>query len=159
MTTAIHADDLGKLYLIGQSNYTPTLRERLNNVITSPLRRRDPSIIQQSSSKPFWALRDVSFDIEHGASIGLIGHNGSGKSTLLKLLARIMRPTEGRLRVNGRLGSLLEVGIGFHPELSGRENVYLSGSIFRYGAISRYADQVLLIGYVSPLGIFGLHPS
>src|SRR5258705_10683105 len=77
----------------------------------------------------FWAVRDVSFEVERGEALGIIGHNGAGKSTILKLLSNITTPTEGEIRINGRLAALIEVGSGFHPELTGRENVYLSGSI------------------------------
>src|SRR5207302_7101365 len=92
-----------------------------------------------------WALRDVSFEVAHGDVIGLIGSNGSGKSTLLKLLTRITEPTEGSARLRGRVGSLLEVGTGFHPELTGRENVYLNGAILgmRRGEIKRRFDEIV----------------
>src|SRR5215213_1635589 len=80
-------------------------------------------------SEQFWALRDVSFEVERGEALGIIGHNGAGKSTILKLLSRITAPTSGEMRIRGRLSALIEVGSGFHPELTGRENVYLSGSI------------------------------
>src|SRR5215216_2772484 len=80
-------------------------------------------------SEDFWALREVSFEVERGEALGIIGHNGAGKSTILKLLSRITAPTSGQIRIRGRLSALIEVGSGFHPELTGRENVYLSGSI------------------------------
>jgi len=77
----------------------------------------------------FWAVRDVSFDVERGEALGIIGHNGAGKSTILKLLSNITTPTDGEIRINGRLAALIEVGSGFHPELTGRENIYLNGAI------------------------------
>src|SRR6476620_5796756 len=93
------------------------------NVLTRTLQRL------RSRSEEFWALRDVSFQVKRGEALGIIGHNGAGKSTILKLIANITVPTAGEIRINGRLSALIEVGSGFHPELSGRENVYLSGSI------------------------------
>ncbi|MEN6355784.1 MAG: ABC transporter ATP-binding protein [Armatimonadota bacterium] len=86
-------------------------------------------IVRREKRKDFWALEDVSFDVEQGEAIGIIGHNGAGKSTMLKLLTRIMQPTSGRIRTRGRVSALIEVGAGFHPEMTGRENVYLNGSI------------------------------
>jgi ABC-type polysaccharide/polyol phosphate transport system ATPase subunit len=107
--------------------------ERNRSLKSAVMRRRT------SAYEEFWAVRDVSFELERGTTLGLIGRNGSGKSTLLKTLARILHPDEGRITMNGRVASLLEVGSGFHPELSGRENIYLNGSIL--GMKKREIDE------------------
>jgi lipopolysaccharide transport system ATP-binding protein len=125
-TTAIEVKDLGKLYRIGgTSNSYRTLRESLVNMVSRPLKRLKGG----SQDTTIWALRDVSFDVTQGQVLGVIGRNGAGKSTLLKILSRITEPTEGYVQIRGRVGSLLEVGTGFHPELSGRENIQLNGAI------------------------------
>jgi lipopolysaccharide transport system ATP-binding protein len=124
MAAAIAIDGLSKRYRIGEYHAAyGTLRESL----TRWLKR--PSLHAHHEKHQIWALRDVSFDVDEGEVIGLIGSNGAGKSTLLKLLTRITSPTEGRAVLRGRVGSLLEVGTGFHPELTGRENIFLNGSI------------------------------
>lgn len=126
MAPIIKVQGLGKQYRIGTpgSAYS-TLREVLTTKLRSPLslQRNKPR------DQKIWALRDVSFEVNPGEVVGIIGRNGSGKSTLLKILSRITEPTTGRVELYGRIGSLLEVGTGFHPELTGRENVYLNGSI------------------------------
>ncbi|MGH9368298.1 MAG: ABC transporter ATP-binding protein, partial [Thermoanaerobaculia bacterium] len=129
---AVRARGLGKKYRIGGRKRIryKTLRESLAGLAGAPLRflRRDGD---RSGSKveTFWALKDVSFDVSAGEVIGIIGRNGAGKSTLLKILSRITEPTEGSAQIHGRVGSLLEVGVGFHAELTGRENLYLNGAI------------------------------
>jgi lipopolysaccharide transport system ATP-binding protein len=120
---AIRIENLGKRYRIGERNRQRSLRDVLARIASRD--RHSPA----SEHQHIWALRGVSFDIPHGQVTGIIGRNGAGKSTLLKILSRITRPTEGRAEVWGKVGSLLEVGTGFHPELTGRENVYLNGSI------------------------------
>jgi lipopolysaccharide transport system ATP-binding protein len=125
--TAISATGLSKRYRIGQfdTGYG-TLRESIVHLARRATGRehRNPD-----AERDIWALKDVSFEVDEGAAVGVIGRNGAGKSTLLKILTRITTPTEGRAHIRGRVGSLLEVGTGFHPELTGRENVYLNGSI------------------------------
>ena len=151
---AIRAADLGKRYLLrqraggGYKNYT-ALRDVLASAAMAPLRRlqgRGPT----DTREEFWALRDVSFDIQQGEAVGVIGRNGAGKSTLLKLLSRITEPTTGRIELEGKVASLLEVGTGFHPELTGRENVYLNGTILgmRRAEIRKKFDEIVAFAEV-----------
>jgi lipopolysaccharide transport system ATP-binding protein len=125
---AIRVEHLGKQYRLGgqQVRYA-TFREALVNAANAPLRWLNGN--RSSKNNTFWALDDVSFEVKHGEAVGIIGRNGAGKSTLLKVLSRITSPTRGRVDIYGRVGSLLEVGTGFHPELTGRENIYLNGAI------------------------------
>jgi lipopolysaccharide transport system ATP-binding protein len=124
----IRAEGLSKRYRRGLTDSPETLRDVLTRVISSPL-----AAMRRPTQEYFWALRDVGLEVRHGEVLGLIGRNGAGKTTLLKVLSRITRPTTGRAEIHGRVRSLLEVGTGFHGELSGRENTYLSGSILGMG--------------------------
>src|SRR2546426_9521251 len=121
----IHVEALSKRYRIGQREApSGQLREVLGRALRSPL-----SVFRRPARETFWALRDVSLDVRQGEVLGLIGRNGAGKTTLLKILSRITRPTSGWAEIRGNVGSLLEVGTGFHPDLTGRENTYLNGTI------------------------------
>jgi lipopolysaccharide transport system ATP-binding protein len=143
---AIVAEQLGKQYRVEQRERYVALRDVLARAFTAPFRRsRGPVAGNGSGPAHIWALRNASFEVFPGETVGIIGRNGSGKSTLLRILARITQPTEGRAQVCGRVGSLLEVGTGFHPELSGRENVYLSGAILgmKKAEIARKYDEIV----------------
>ncbi|WP_395686613.1 ABC transporter ATP-binding protein [Caenimonas koreensis] len=120
---AIRAEGLAKQYVISNRHST------LYDALIHTMRLSRSAERSKTATEPFWALQDISFEIQAGEVVGVIGRNGAGKSTLLKILSRITAPTRGRVHVTGRLASLLEVGTGFHPELSGRENVYLNGAI------------------------------
>jgi lipopolysaccharide transport system ATP-binding protein len=141
----IRAEGLGKRYPRGLTGPPETLRDLLTRVIKSPL-----AAMRRPTQEPFWALRDVGLEIGHGEVVGLIGRNGAGKTTLLKLLSRITRPTTGWAEIHGRVRSLLEVGTGFHGELTGRENTYLSGSILGMGKreIDRKFDEIVAFAEV-----------
>ena len=122
----IHAEGLSKRYRIGVVERYPTLRQKMAESLSLSMRRMRG---KNNPAEEFWSLKDVSFDVKEGEVTGIIGRNGAGKSTLLKVLSRITKPTSGFVDIKGRVGSLLEVGTGFHPELTGRENVFLNGAI------------------------------
>ena len=140
--SAILAENIGKKFTIGKNEPIGNLGEKLSQLV-SP--KRAPQ-----ESTDFWALRDVSFDVGHGDVIGVVGRNGAGKSTLLKVLSRITGITEGRVEINGNVGSLLEVGTGFHPQLTGRENVFLNGAILGMskGEVQRKFDEIVAFSEV-----------
>ncbi|MDY7020183.1 MAG: ATP-binding cassette domain-containing protein, partial [Cyanobacteriota bacterium] len=151
----IQIENLGKKYIIGhqkQEKYA-TLRDRMangaksfGNNLLKPFGKKfdDPTV------EEFWALKDISFEVKHGERVAIIGHNGAGKSTLLKILSRITEPTQGRIKIHGRVASLLEVGTGFHQELTGRENIFLNGAILGMGKaeIKQKFDEIVAFSEV-----------
>jgi lipopolysaccharide transport system ATP-binding protein len=142
----IRVENLGKRYRLGEFVRYRTLREAIRRAAAAPARLwRGGSPGSPSGDRTVWALRNVSFEVNRGDVVGVIGRNGAGKSTLLKILTKITRPTEGRATIFGRVGSLLEVGTGFHPELTGRENVFLNGAILGMSRqeIRRKFDQIV----------------
>lgn len=155
MTAAIKVENLGKKYLIGHENTDAylTLRDSMSNSVRS-LARRFWHPFQANSGmtdlEEFWALQDINFEIKQGERVGIIGRNGAGKSTLLKILSRITAPTTGRAVIHGRVASLLEVGTGFHPELTGQENIFLNGAILgmRKAEIKSKFDEIVAFAEV-----------
>jgi lipopolysaccharide transport system ATP-binding protein len=147
---AIRVEGLSKLYRLGAKEHYRTLRDTLTDTFMSPFRSLWRGASPREEAETLWALKDVTFDVKHGEVIGIIGRNGAGKSTLLKILSRITEPTEGRAEIRGRVGSLLEVGTGFHPELSGRENIFLNGAILgmKKAEIQRKFDEIVAFAEV-----------
>jgi lipopolysaccharide transport system ATP-binding protein len=141
---AVRIEGVGKRYRIGalHPGYA-TFREMVGNALAAPLRRLRGGDSNRHAT--LWALKDVNLEVRRGDLIGVIGHNGAGKSTLLKILSRVTRPSAGEVEINGRVGSLLEVGTGFHPDLTGRENIYLNGAILgmRKAEIDKKFDEIV----------------
>ncbi len=139
---ALRCEGIGKRFQIGRKEHYRTLRDTLAEMVRAPFRR-----LRSGADKnlELWALKDVSLEVRRGEVLGIIGRNGSGKSTLLKILSRVTKPTEGQAEIRGRVGTLLEVGAGFHSELTGRENIYLNGSILgmRRSEISRKFEEIV----------------
>ncbi len=150
---AIRSTGLSKRYRIGQQERYQALRDVVADTAMAPFRYfrsangngNSKSLPRKRKTETIWALEDVSFEIKHGEVVGIIGRNGAGKSTLLKILSRITKPTRGAAEIHGRVGSLLEVGTGFHPELSGRENIYLNAAILgmRKAEVQRKFDEIV----------------
>ena len=155
---AITVSRLGKRYVLGETSGSDSLRDALASAFSRRTVSRAASAVaslgrrgtRDTDANTIWSLRDVSFDVPEGETLGIIGRNGAGKSTLLKILSRITQPTTGRVRVVGRVGSLLEVGTGFHPDLTGRENIFLNGAILgmRRTETTRKFDEIVAFAEV-----------
>jgi|HubBroStandDraft_6_1064221.scaffolds.fasta_scaffold77290_1 lipopolysaccharide transport system ATP-binding protein len=144
-SVVIRSEVLGKSYHRGAVRQDALLRDQVDRILKSPL-----SVFRRQKEEAFWALQDASFEVREGEVLGIIGRNGAGKSTLLKILSRITRPTTGWAEIHGRVGSLLEVGTGFHPELTGRENIFLNGAILgmKKAEIARRFDEIVAFAEV-----------
>ncbi|HET6646993.1 MAG TPA: ABC transporter ATP-binding protein, partial [Pyrinomonadaceae bacterium] len=158
---AIRCEGLSKQYRIGERESYKALRDVITDAAAAPFRRLRSAVRNgnghlssirnpKSEIQDFWALDDVSFEVKRGEVVGIIGRNGAGKSTLLKILSRITKPTRGEAQIHGRVGSLLEVGTGFHPELTGRENIYLNAAILgmRKTEVERKFDEIIAFAEV-----------
>lgn len=148
---AIVVENLSKSYRLGlRERQHQSFRDVITGAVMAPIRRLREMGENGTEQDTFWALKNINFEVQPGEVIGIVGRNGAGKSTLLKVLSRIVEPTSGRIRLRGRLASLLEVGTGFHPELSGRENIYMNGSILgmRKAEIDRKFDEIVAFAEV-----------
>jgi lipopolysaccharide transport system ATP-binding protein len=144
--TVIRVDNLSKCYKIGlREKQSKSLRQAVKKIVSSPFKYLNSVLREPTREEVFWALQNISFEVKQGEVVGIIGRNGAGKSTLLKILSQITEPTSGYAEIRGRVGSLLEVGTGFHPDLTGRENTYLNGTIMgmRKREIDRRFDEII----------------